>query len=139
MKAKEFVLIPENAGLSIIECMEKFSKSQNKELIEEHNELLETHEATKQQNIDVHDEWKELNNKNKYLIECRKIWGEALIKDQKRSAKTINDLYEKNKELIDALGMLTRSMLAHPDCVKGSEFDDFTTMANDLILKNRKK
>ena len=34
----------------------------------EHKELLEIHEYTKQQNLDVHLEWKELNDKNKELI-----------------------------------------------------------------------
>lgn len=59
-------------------------ESQLKELIEENNgikiqaralqdavnELQEHHEETKQQNVDVHNEWKELNDKNKELSLC---------------------------------------------------------------------
>jgi len=42
---------------------------------------------------------------------------------------------ETIKELKKCLGRLMRSMLAHPDCTKGSEFDDMTSAANEAIKK----
>ena len=48
-------------------------------------------------------------------------------------------LREKNAELVDALkeaksmiGKLRCSMSVHPDCTIGSEFDDYTTDAQNL-------
>ena len=48
-------------------------------------------------------------------------------------------LREKNAELVEALkesksmiGKLRRSISVHPDCTIGSEFDDYTTDAQNL-------
>jgi hypothetical protein len=48
-------------------------------------------------------------------------------------------LREKNAELVEMLkeaksmiGKLRRSMSVHPDCTIGSEFDDYTTDAQNL-------
>lgn len=48
-------------------------------------------------------------------------------------------LREKNAELVEMLkeaksmiGKLRRSMSVHPDCTVGSEFDDYTTDAQNL-------
>jgi hypothetical protein len=48
-------------------------------------------------------------------------------------------LREKNAELVDALkeaksmiGKLRRSMSVHPECIIGSEFDDYTSNAQNL-------
>lgn len=45
------------------------------------------------------------------------------------------NLLEQNKELLKALKSLTLSMMAHPDCEEGSEFDDYTNLSNELIRK----
>ena len=42
-------------------------------------------------------------------------------------------LEKQAKELKVCLGQLMRSMLVHPDCTEGSEFDDFTTKADNLL------
>lgn len=55
---------------------------------------------------------------------------------------------EKMKHLLiettKVLGMLKRSMMAHPDCEEGSEFDDFTDTAesqeekvNEFLKSNK--
>ena len=73
MKAEEFYknkgdqfkkLLHPHQYRALCRFTEVFANQQNKELIENHNELLETHEHIKQQNIDVHNEWKELNEEN---------------------------------------------------------------------------
>ena len=80
MKAEEYLKenIPTMLGehhcsgmkiTTLIALLNGFSGHQNKKLIEDHNELLESHECMKQQNIDVHNEWKELKKENKKLIE----------------------------------------------------------------------
>lgn len=38
-------------------------------------------------------------------------------------------LFQKLKEAKEIIQRLKLSMLAHPDCVEGSEFDDYTTLA----------
>ena len=48
----------------------EYLDNKNKELVDNYNELLEDHELTKQQNVDVHNEWKALNDKNKELVLC---------------------------------------------------------------------
>ena len=41
-----------------------YLESQYKKLLEEHNELLKDYEFIKQQNVDVHNEWKKMNEEN---------------------------------------------------------------------------
>jgi hypothetical protein len=36
------------------------------------------------------------------------------------------------KKAQNTIHKLKLSMMAHPDCVKGSEFDDYTTIAQDV-------
>ena len=47
--------------------------------------------------------------------------------------KEVQAIKKQNKQLSVCLGQLMRSMLAHPDCTEGSEFDDFTSKANELL------
>lgn len=62
-----------------------------------------------------------------------KHYGNAMSKE--KFIQVVSELEAEKKELIDMLSKIMRSMLVHPDCVGGSEFDDQTSAANDLINK----
>lgn len=46
-----------------------------------------------------------------------------------------SELQEQRDELLKTLQSLVLSMAAHPDCTKGSEFDDLSSLAQELINK----
>lgn len=86
---------------------------------------------------------KELSPKNHYLAgynqaveDYNSIEPDAI---QDILATEIMVLREKNAELVEILkeaksmiGKLRRSISVHPDCTIGSEFDDYTTDAQNL-------
>lgn len=47
-------------------------------------------------------------------------------------AKLNDTLTEKLNESRVIIAQMKRSMLAHPDCTEGSEFDDFTSSAQEI-------
>lgn len=46
-----------------------------------------------------------------------------------------HELKEQRDELLKRLQSLVLSMSGHPDCTKGSEFDDLSSLAQELINK----
>lgn len=46
-----------------------------------------------------------------------------------------SELKEQRDELLKRMQSLVLSMAAHPDCAKGSEFDDLSTIGQELINK----
>ena len=49
------------------------------------------------------------------------------------------DLKDRTTILEQCLGKMYRSMVVHPDCTEGSEFDDFTSLAKDVLNGTSKK
>lgn len=47
------------------------------------------------------------------------------------TTEDVNDLKNMLIESAKVIGMLRRSITAHPDCEEGSEFDDFSTTAQE--------
>lgn len=50
-----------------------------------------------------------------------------------------SELKEQRNEVIKRLQSLVLSMASHPDCTKGSEFDDLSTIGQELINKIKNK
>jgi hypothetical protein len=40
-------------------------------------------------------------------------------------------------ELVEVIELLKMSMRVHPDCTEGSEFEDFVSIAEDVIKKSK--
>lgn len=50
----------------------------------------------------------------------------------KEKADLTDKLSEKLNEARVIIAQMKRSMLVHPDCTEGSEFDDFTSSAQEI-------
>lgn len=57
---------------------------------------------------------------------------QELLEQNRELLESNESLTSKLKEAKSMLGRLRRSMSVHPDCTSGSEFDDYTTDAQNL-------
>lgn len=56
----------------------------------------------------------------------------GVLKNNKMKKQLILEAYNKLESARNLIGRLKRSMLAHPDCTNGSEFDDYTSIAQQI-------
>ncbi len=84
------------------------------------------------------DVWKDYSDKNYPDIAIEFTYSEITQIDFKSGYnQALQDFHVKEmRELLDEskkqLSRLKSSMLSHPDCTEGSEFDDYTSLSQDL-------